>query len=699
MNSCVRTCTTRLVILVAAATPCFAGTAFADSADDEAMPTLTVTGEFRPRDVLQLPGSQSVVTDGDIEARQAQHLGQVLAMTPNVNYAGGTSRARYFQIRGVGERSEYARPLISSVGVVVDGVDFSGIGSAATLHDVQQVEVFRGPQGTRYGATGLAGVINVVTREPVPVFDAGVTARAGNYNSFGLGGFVSGPISSDLSYRLSAEQYTSDGFIRNDFLRRNDTDNVDERTLRGKLRWQPDADTTIDVMLSHINVDNGFDTFSLDNNRRTLSDEPGHDRQRSNVGSVRAHWGGSDRFAVEMLAAHADSRVDYGYDEDWTFDGFHPSGYSAFDNYLRDHARSTVEVRLLSNEAGRLFADSTQWVAGAYWLDQSVDFRQDYTYFSAPFESRHDLRREALFGQTESALTEVATLTLGVRYERHRARYADTGGVVSPSDNLFGAHAAIDYLLGRNNLVYASLARGYKVGGFNIDGSLDEDLRRFDPEILYNYELGLKGSWADDAVQGRIALFYMRREDAQLSTSSSRPRDDGSTAFLQYTDNTGSGSDNYGLEAELQWRPTSALTLTGALGLLEARYGDFINADDVDLSGRRQAHAPRYQFHGAAQYRFGSGIWLRAEVEGRDEFFFSDGHSESSERYELAHLTLGWMLDNVTVELWARNIFDTDHAVRGFFFGNDPRTGWEPNAYVQLGEPRRLGITGSWRLR
>jgi iron complex outermembrane recepter protein len=482
----------------------------------DAVSTLIVTGELRDTELVRLPVSVSVLDDAVIAARNAQHLDQLAAMVPNLNYAGGTSRARYFQMRGIGERSAYARPLNASVGLLIDGVDFSGLGGA-WLHDVSQVEVFRGPQGTLFGASGLAGVINVVTNAPTPHFEAGARVRAGNYGSQGIGGHVSGPASDTLSYRLAAEQYRSDGFTRNEFLDRRDTGEIDERTVRGRLHWAPRNDTRVDVMLGHINADNGFDAFSLDNTRRTLSDEPGHDRHRSNFGSIAMALDTVDRFTLEAMASHGRTRSDYGYDEDWTFVGFHPSGYSSFDNYHRTHRRSTAEVRLLSTDQGRLFG-ATDWAVGAFWQDQQADLRRDYTYLSAPFESAYDVRRLALFGQTETPVAGVARLTVGLRLERHSADYADSQGVeFDPADTLLGARVAIDYPVGANAVAYVAGSRGYKAGGFNADSGLDADVRRFDPEVLYNYELGLKGAWRDGTLNGRASVFYMRRHDAQLS--------------------------------------------------------------------------------------------------------------------------------------------------------------------------------------
>ena len=94
------------------------------------------------------------------------------------SFAGGSGRARFFQIRGIGERSQFGDPLNHSVGILIDNVDFSGAGTAATLFDVEQVEILRGPQGTRYGANALAGLINIKTKGPEREFGGHLRASA-----------------------------------------------------------------------------------------------------------------------------------------------------------------------------------------------------------------------------------------------------------------------------------------------------------------------------------------------------------------------------------------------------------------------------------------------------------------------------------------------------------------------------------------
>ncbi len=123
-----------------------------------------MSADFRDTDVQELPEAVTVIGADNIALRSAEHLEQVFSFAPNVNFSSGSSRGRYFQIRGIGERSQFVDPVNPSVGLMIDGIDMTGLGGAATLFDVQQVEVLRGPQGTRFGANALAGMINIQTK-------------------------------------------------------------------------------------------------------------------------------------------------------------------------------------------------------------------------------------------------------------------------------------------------------------------------------------------------------------------------------------------------------------------------------------------------------------------------------------------------------------------------------------------------------
>ena len=236
---------------------------------------IVVRGELRPVSVSDLSSSVQLITPEDSVAK-VNHLEEVISKAANVNYASGSSRARYYQIRGIGERGQFIEPINPSVGLLYDGVDLSGVGTVANLFDVEQVEILRGPQGTVYGSNSRAGAINIISRDPTEEFSGFGEAEAGDYGSRWLGFVLSGPVTPESGLRLSAKHYQHDGFIKNSYLGVEDTNSKDEKSLR--LKYVPRRDDrTYRFSLGRLEVDNGYDAFSLDNDRFTRSDEPGED--------------------------------------------------------------------------------------------------------------------------------------------------------------------------------------------------------------------------------------------------------------------------------------------------------------------------------------------------------------------------------------------------------------------------------------
>lgn len=653
---------------------------------------IIVTADFRQSAVEDIAASISVIDPDTMSKKNAQHLEDILLNAPNVNLASGASRARFIQIRGIGERGQFSEPLNSSVGLMIDGVDFSGIGTAGMLYDMEQVEILMGPQGTRYGSNALAGLINLKSRAPESEFGYGLQLQAANAEERGIAGYLTGPATDDLFYRVSLQQLESDGFGENRYLGR-PTNAREETTLRGKFRWLISDTEQLDFTTAMIDLDNGYDAFSLDNIRDTLSDEPGFDRQDSKLASLNFSTSRFNPFTLEVMGGFATSDIAYGYDEDWVYTGFHPFEYSSTDQYFRNRETSSGEVRLVSSEDGALFGGRTSWVAGLYSLHQDVDLARDYTFLADVFSSRFIIGRVAAYADTSTALSDSLSLELGVRTERFSAEYSDSSGLdFSPDDDLFGGKIGLNYRLANDNLLYASISRGYKSGGFNTDGSLDTDLREFDAETLWNYEAGFKGLLLDDSLQLQAALFYMDRDDVQISSSTVRVRDDGSSEFIDFIGNAAAGS-NSGIELSGQWLASESLTLYGSLGLLDAKYEDFINSAGDNLDGRQQAHAPDYQYTIGMDIMFSTALGLDINLQGRDAFYFSDSHSIRSNSYALLNASLRYQRGNLNATLWGRNLGDKDYYVRGFYFGNDPRDNYTAKGYTQLGEPVRYGLT------
>lgn len=675
----------------------------ADESEANELDEIIVTADFRETTLDDSTVSVTVTSEEELQKRGAEHVSETLNAAPNVNVASGASRARYFQIRGIGERSQFVSPINPSVGLYVDGIDLSRSGGSATLFDVDQVEVIRGPQGTKFGANALAGIINIKAKEPTDEWQGKLALGLGNFDKRSVGIATGGPlVKNKLLGRFSLHGNKSDGYITNTHLNRDDTNNVDEVTARGHLKWLLSQDLTVDLRYLHLDIDNGYDVFNFDNNRTTQSDQPGKDEQNTDAFSVNTSWGMSDKLTLETSASHSSSNSEYSYDEDWSFVGEFDASlfpYTSFDQYLRERNNTTLEARLLSGEEGRIFNDKTDWVAGFYHSDKSEDLTRNYT-FSAPFSNKYDTKNTALYGQLDTDINDEVKVITGLRIEEWNADYADSNNNTIPvNETLFGGKLGLEYEVNDEHLTHATVSRGYKAGGINPSSELSPERLIFDTEFLWNFEIGANSSLLNGKVNTRVSAFYAKRKDQQTKNSEEVRNDPGEpSSFLELTSNAASGS-NYGLEAELEWAVNHKLTLTSSIGLLEASFDEYIRIDrdgsSQDLSGRDQAHAPNYQYSLGAEYEISPKISAGLKFEGKDGFFFSDSHNERAGSYNVVNANVSYKRKNITTTFWGRNLLDEDYDTRGFFFGNNPGNGYAAEQYTQKGEPRVFGVNVS----
>jgi outer membrane receptor protein involved in Fe transport len=701
--------------------------AFAREGPEGALEEVIVTAEYRPVSVQQLPASITVLDEQDIERRGAEHLEHLLSLAPNVNLSTGASRGRFMLIRGIGERSQFVEPINPSVGLIIDGMDFTGIGGAASTLDMQQVEILRGPQGTLFGANALAGLINMVSNGPSDDLEGDIGISVGNYGRLNADAALGGPLSPSAGFRLAVQRNASDGYMKNTYLSRR-TNDIDELTARAKLDWVVHDDLDLGFTLLISDVDNGYDAFSLDNTRETLSDEPGHDRLESVAAALDAKWQINGTLSLEALVSRVDADTEYGYDEDWSHPGICDGTacdstdwgfdwwYASTDNYLRGNANTSADVRLVSSDVM-----GASWVAGIYRRDQEQDLLREYTYATGDFQSQYDTENLAAYAQLDLPFAHAWTFVAGLRYETRDWDYDDNvegNGRASDDEDFWGGKLVLEYRTGSGTLLYGLVSRGFKAGGYNSAlASKLPDLEAegiaippenlvFAAETMWNYEFGIKGSWLDDTLALSAALFYQDRDDMQVKQSIVVPVDPGSSAcpcvFIDSLQNAAGGT-NKGLEVEGRWQVTESLMLFGSLGLLDTQYEDYLSyahtdADldagvPYDLSGRAQAHAPEHQYALGVQYYFAERWSAQFDVEGKSEAYASANHEEKLGSYHLLNLRLTYQIASWSIAAWARNLTDEDVQTRGFGgFGNDPRKFYETEAYYQLGEPRVYGV-------
>ena len=669
----------------------------------EEVEEIIIKADWREAPITDGDTSTFVLSGNEIKAQPIKHFENLSYLVPNLNFAASDSRARYFQIRGIGERSGYLGTPNSSVGFLIDDVDYSGQGGIATLFDVDQVEVIRGPQASRIGANALAGLIYIKTKEPTEEFEASSEINLGSYNTQSAGIALGGPVTKnkEVKFRFVVRQDQSDGFRKNLFLNKSDTSSKDELTLRLKIDFELSETSNSKLLLSSVDMDDPADIWTIDNSLNTLSDRPGLDSQKTDTLGYK-YFKKFDQFELQSFTSTTDTFVVFSYDADWGNSESHaPYTYDYFSETLRDRQSFNQEFRLVSNSNNLPFS----WVLGTTFLslDETNDRQDDGIYGDpsdpfGPYESLtisssdYSSNNLSFFGNIDYELAKDLVISLGVRAEEWKAKYSDTNNEnFNLSNDMFGGKVSVSYLMENIGNAYLSYAKGYKQGGFNVGlgllGQVDPNELEYDPEYLTNYELGIN-SKISDFTDLSFNIFYSQREDQQVLISTQVDPNDPNT-FVYLTQNAAEGL-NHGFEGSFDTQLNDALSLFLNLGYLETEIKNWASRPDIE--GREQAHAPKYSFSAGAEYYFQENTSFEINFIGKSGFYYSDSHNNKSDSYVLTNAALRHSVDNWVIDLWVQNLFDEYYSTRGFFFGNEAPD-FVDTLYKRHGDPRHFGLS------
>jgi len=722
-----------LALLSIASTPLFAEEGVVSTIPE--LPVTIVTGKLWESELQKTTASVTVLNQTALADKGVQHFEDVINAIPNLTWTGGTSRPRFIQIRGIGENSQFeGETPDSSVRFLVDDLDFTGLGTIGNLFDTKQVEVLRGPQAGAFGANAAGGMIRIVTNKPTPYWTGQAESAIGNDSLFEGGFAVGGPLLKNdpekLTFRFALHQLTQDGFRENVFLNKDDTNERDELTTRLKLRWIANQDWKFDGQLFYADINNGFDVFTLANNRtKTYSDEPGRDEQQSLGISLRSSWLGNDLIEIVSTTAFSSSDSLYSFDGDFgAGSGAIPpfeSGYDSFIETKRDRDVFSQELRVDSRKDAPAYGLIDRWTLGIY-LESFDEITHTTGAFPVPsFNTDYEAETAGLFGQITHEVSERLRLTLGLRGEYYQLDgkidnegntiFDDGYGTVFPinqrpameyNDTLFGGKITAEYDLSTEHLAFASFARGYKAGGINLSPSLDLNSfdasfpsgtlpADYDTETLYNYELGLRSNWFEGAVKTKVTAFYSQRDNAQLRGSVGS-----ATSYTYFTVNV-DNAEHFGLEAEIDWEINRHWNISLSGGLLETDRDQFsvtgaprIISDRSDLS-----NSPKYTYAVRLDYDSLDDFFANIEITGSDAYFEENTHEEKRNAYNVVNASFGYQYENWTFTIWSKNLFDRGYEDRVFFFDNydpDPATSGK-QSYESPAAPRTFGVTANYK--
>lgn len=604
---------------------------------------LVVTAQKREERLLDVPVSVAVVRPETLAAYGSNESVELAYRVPNLGVSNSAGpRSFGFFIRGIGTTSFASESIESSSAYVVDGVVMGQAGSSLTdLPDIERIEVLRGPQGTLFGKNASAGVISVVTKRPSDTFEVvakGSWAWPDDARKASV--YVSGPISDQVRYLVSARINKRDGFVKNLFDGRKLNDQNDYG-LRGRLEvspsdnfrdtiiadwWRRDSNCCIWTLYSQGTPVSPIETAFI-NAGAVINPQNETQNIDGNVFSDVKAWGVSNHADYDFGEGFTFSSISaYRFWE--TIDGLDTdnSPINTFNVNFADFEQTqfTQEFRLTSPKGPFL-----DYVTGLFYFNSKV--HSESTQLQPRAVPTRLLNRivdnfttsenMAVFGQANLNFTQDFRVILGARYlqelsEAEKVRFDPVNNVTETNqrgktDHALLWRAGVQYDLNDDSNVFATITRGYKGGGFDV-GIATTTLNDVRPEKPTNIEVGLRASIPEMNLLVNVTAFHLKVEDLQVTAR--EPGDTGLFLLLNAAE-----ALSKGVETEVFYRPFGDidLTVSGSIAYTDAKYKSFPRApcyrgqtvatgcvaSTQNLSGAQLPFAPKWSWNLDANYK------------------------------------------------------------------------------------------------
>ena len=679
----------------------------AQSDDRMRLPPITVNVYKEPEDARTLPVSVTAVTNRMLRDAGVDKVSDAGTFAPNTFFSEFTARklsnARF---RGIG--SSPANPGITTY---LDGVpQLNTNSSSIEFVDMEQVDFVRGPQSALFGRNTLGGLIDVSSRRPsLSKWNGSVTVPVGNYSDWDARASANGPIGSQFAAGLTLGKGKREGFTTNT-VTGNDLDSRDNSYGKAQLLWTPASTFETRLIVSGERARDG--DYGL-NDLAALRQNP-YLSSRNFEGFTNR-----DIFSATALTRYEGSKVALSTTTGvvrWKTRDMTDLDSSAAPMITRDNNEKdlqfTQEVRLASSAASPVrLGDGVRlrWQTGVFLFTQNYD--QDAINNFAPSllspfvpipVSQHSPQAAlddlgiGFYGQATTTFNDSFDLTVGARVD-HERKDADlqtffTPNIGFPSTTVtqernfsnVSPNFAASYRFGSRAMLYSSVSRGFKAGGFNPSSPSGSE--SYGEEQAWHVEGGVKSLLADGKVSANASVFFIDGSDLQLNVPNALSP---GQFFIR---NIGSAQSK-GVEFELNARPHQSVDLFGTVGFTHARFGDSTVSGGVNVSDKKLPSTPDTTLSAGAQVTrpvtrslvvYGRGeVWLNGGFE------YDDANTQRQESYEIANFRAGVRGRHAFAEVWVKNAFDTRYIPIAFAY-----PGLAASGFVgEMGAPRRFGVT------
>ncbi|WP_225764429.1 TonB-dependent receptor [Stenotrophomonas sp. Marseille-Q4652] len=683
---------------------------------------VTVTARRRSESIMDVPVAVSAFGEEQLKDLQATTVEGLQGAVPNMNIAQGRGSANSVNvaIRGIGQ-PDALQTFDPGVGMYVDDVYYSRInGALFSLFDIQQLEVLRGPQGTLYGKNSTGGAIKLTTKNPFDNEGGAVELTAGDYGRAEGRFYVSGKLSDSVAASIAGAKITNDGYVKDPETGRRFNDD-DTEALRFKLALSPTEDFRATISVDHTKQDAALtmgrpmadlratslapagvvvllpgQTGDWNHTARTSFDPDQGQKLKHDGASLAMEWDLNEQLQLKSITSYRKLKTESYIDID-------ASEYELGDVLVAlDQDQKSQEFQLHYDNGSNLHA-----TFGAYYMKENVPSYQEayaddlFQLLGAPLpflrtiEDDLSTTSKAAFAHVNWEFIPTWTLAAGVRwtkdskeYDRSTSTFWGAPYNVINETVAFAAKAdwtavtpsiSLQKEFSDNLMGYVSANRGFKSGGFNgrANTVYDTQNARFDPEYVWTYEVGVKGSSSDRRLRGSATAFYSKYSDFQARVS----QDVGTFPVLNAAE-----MNIKGLELEGSAMLGAATTLSGQVSWLDAKYDRFDDfrldptypGFDPNVNHDHVPFSPDWSARVALQHVFQLGdngsLTLGGDVSYRGDTWLSVDNRDvlSQDAYTLVGLYGVWDSPQLAWQVRAgvRNLTDESYKVEGQEFAS-----------------------------
>ena len=673
-----------------------------------------VTAQRREQNLQEVPIAISAFTAEGIEKAMFNDVSDYVTRTPNASFiTNGARSRRQISIRGVTNFLGFVGT--STTGFYVD--DFSVAGSTINppIMDIERIEILRGPQATYFGRNALGGGISVTTKKPTNELEGSLMADVSRFSTFDVEGVLNVPVVEDkFAMRFNVKSTTSDGNIENINPIGGGNDSEYEY-IRSALRFTQSDALTIDASFLYATEDVGmregvpsgvFSNFAGnvlyagqfpdrdgDGNSDPFVDTVGfypENRDRTNFNTPQS-IGTSIRNGViridyernDLLFTSISGIINSDFFLNGDIDGSSRDFFNEFRNLERQSI--STEFRVQNTNDSRL-----RWSVGAlYAEDEGDDFNRTFVgaeeVFGLPegflIDREDSATRDntwAIFGQVDYDLSDRLTVSFGGRYseETKESNISGFSGgfeqVLSVKDTFtdFSPRLALNFTATDTVNLYATISKGFKSGGVQI--APNPDAETFDPEELWNYEMGIKADLLDQRLRLNLAAFYMDWTDLQVSFQENLIDENGDFILFGGVNNADSAT-SWGVELSTTAIIAENWLVNLNVGYLNAEFDRFtalIDGANRVLDDEVIPNSPDLTANIDVEYGFDfSANWegyVRTEWVYRDEIkpnttsLIYEGFPWDVPSYNFVNLRIGAESDSIRLVAYAENLFDRE---------------------------------------